>query len=213
MISLALLSGCTAVSHPSALGTAAPDSAAAVAIPVTSSAPVPLSASPPAPELPSTATASTVGTPTSAAVASPTTSPTALSSNDIAAGVRATAQAFFTDLNIAFATGDLTSYNALTSAGCGCRSIAKTIQDTYNKHQHIVGVALKITSLQVVSFIATGATADVYFSISAGQVFDASGAQVNTALATPAAHSALFIMRVGRGWIVQQNTLLDAPKS
>jgi hypothetical protein len=149
------------------------------------------------------------GTPTSAA----NSPPAALSSSDIATGVRAAAQAFFDDLTVAFATGDVTRITALTAPGCGCRSIVKTINDTYALHQRIVGVVATVTSLHVVSFIASGATADIHFTISAGQVLDASGTEVNTALAAPAAHSAMFIMRVGQGWIVEQNTLLKDAKS
>ncbi|HTC68880.1 MAG TPA: hypothetical protein VK662_04870 [Acidothermaceae bacterium] len=208
MISLALLSGCTAVSHPSALATAAPDSAAAVAIPVSSGPPVSVPASPQISALPSSASASIAGTPTSAA-ASPTLSPTVLSSNDIAANVRATAQAFFTDLNIAFATGDLTAYNALTSPGCVCRSIAKMISDIYGSHEHITGVTATVGSLNVVSFVDAGASADVHYAISAGLILDPDGKQVNVSPAVVDAHIAMFVLKVRGGWLVTQNTRLN----
>ncbi|HEY0869262.1 MAG TPA: hypothetical protein VGD55_02595 [Acidothermaceae bacterium] len=206
-ISLAMLAGCSAASHPSALGPAA-SAPIAVAPSVGPSAPpnsVAASPQPSASASASTESASTAGTPTTAA----DSPPPALSSNDVAANVRATAQAFFADLNIAFATGDLTSYNTLTSPGCVCRSIARTIQDMNAEHEHYSGVVATITSLQVVSFIAAGATADIYFSVSAGKVLDAAGKQVDTSLAAPAAHSAMFILRVGPHWIVEQNTRLD----
>jgi hypothetical protein len=209
MIGLAMLSGCTAVSHPSALGTATPDSAVATAMPASSSSPASVPASPSASELPSSTTASTAGTPTSAAVVSPTASPTALSSNDIAGNVRATAQAFIDDFNIAFATGNVTAIEALTSPACGCRSLVNTIKQITAKNQRFVGVVLSLTSINVVSFVPAGASADMHYSISAGRVLDASGAQVDTSDPTPNGHAALFVLSVDGRWIVEQNTLLD----
>jgi hypothetical protein len=134
--------------------------------------------------------------------------PAALSSNDIAAGVRATAQEFFDDLNIAFATGDVTKYNALTSPGCACRSIALTIKQTFAQGQHIVGVATTVTSISVGSFVAGGANADVHYTISAGRIVDASGRQVNTSVAQPNGHNLMFIVDVHGSWLVTQSTLL-----
>jgi Family of unknown function (DUF6318) len=209
MISLAMLSGCTAASHPSALSAAAPGSAVAATVSVPDSPSISVAASPQPSALPATAAsrASITGTPTSAA----DSSPTALSSTDIATGVRATAQAFFDDFNLAFATGDVTAIEALTSPACGCRSLANTIKQTTAKKQRFVGVVAKLTSLHVVSFIAAGATADVYYTISAGRILDVDGSQVNTTLADTDQHSAMFVMRTDSRWIVQQNTLLNAP--
>jgi hypothetical protein len=162
---------------------------------------------PPARASASTQSASTAGTPTSAA----DSPPAALSSNDIATNVRTTAQAFFADLNIAFATGDVTKITALTSPTCGCRSLVKLIESTYAQHQRIVGVVANLTSLQVVSFVAAGATADMHYSISAGRILDVSGNQVNTSVDNPDEHSAMFVLGTGGQWIVEQNTLLNAP--
>jgi hypothetical protein len=139
--------------------------------------------------------------------------PTALSSSDIAAGVRATAQEFFDDLNIAFATGDVTKIEGLTAPACGCRSVVKTIQDAYSKHERIVGVVSTVTKLDVVSFFATGATANVHYTISAGRVLDANGNQVNTSVADLDQNSAMFVINVGGKWIVQQNTSLNRTKT
>jgi hypothetical protein len=135
--------------------------------------------------------------------------PTVLSSSDIAAGVRATAREFFDDLNIAFATGDVTKIEALTSPACGCRSLVNTIKATYAQHQRIVGVNAVVKSLQVVSFIAGGATADLHYAISAGRILDSNGAQVNSSIRDPDEHSAMFIVQARGAWIVQQNTLLN----
>jgi hypothetical protein len=211
MISLAMLSGCSTGSHPGALAAVAPVSAAAATVSASSNPSVSVAATPQPSALPATpaaSSASIAGTPTSAA----DSSPTALSSTDIAAGVRATAQAFFDDLNIAFATGDVTKITALTAPGCGCRALVKVIKDTYALHQRIVGVTSKVTSLQVVSFIAEGATADLHYSISAGRIVDANGIQVNTSITNPDEHSAMFIFNAGGDWTVEQNTLLNATK-
>jgi len=210
MISLAMLSGCTTASHPGTLAAVAPGSAAAATVFASSNPSVSLTASPQPsapPATPAAPNASIAGTPTSAA----DSSPTALSSNDIAAGVRATAQAFFDDLNIAFATGDVTKITALTAPGCGCRSVVKTVHDTYAKQQRFVGVIAALTSIQVVSFIAAGATADVHYTISAGRIVDVSGTQINTTVLDPDEHSAMFVLGVSGHWIVEQNTLLNAP--
>jgi hypothetical protein len=209
MISLAMLSGCTAASHPSVLAAAAPDSAVAAAVSAPNSPSASVAASPQPSALPgaaATSSASIAGTPTSAADASPT----ALSSNDIATGVRATAQTFFDDLNIAFTTGDVTKITALTAPTCGCRSLVKLITATYAQHQRIVGVVASLTSIQVVSFVPAGATADVHYSISAGRILDVSGNQVNTSVNNPDEHSAMFVLGAGSQWIVEQNTLLNA---
>jgi hypothetical protein len=93
-----------------------------------------------------------------------------------------------------------------------CRSIAKTIHDTYAQHQHIVGVVATVTSLNVVSFVAAGATADVHYSISAGRVIDANGKQVNTSITDPDEHAAMFILGTSGQWVVEQNTLLNATR-
>jgi hypothetical protein len=134
--------------------------------------------------------------------------PTVLSSSDIAAGVRTTAQEFFDDLNIALATGDVTKYNARTSPGCACRSIALTIKQTYAQGQHIVGVSTTVTSISVVSFVTGGANADVHYTISAGRILDAAGKQVNTSVAQPDGHNLMFIVDVHGSWLVTQSTLL-----
>jgi hypothetical protein len=207
MISLAMLSGCTAASHPSVLAAAAPGSAVAAAVSAPNSPSASVAASPQSSALPgaaATTSTSIAGTPTSAADASPT----ALSSNDIATGVRATAQTFFDDLNIALATGDVRAYDALTSPYCSCRSIAKTIAQTYSQHQHFVGAATTVTSIDVVSFVAIGASADVHYTISPGRVLDAQGNQVNTSLAQPNGRSLMFVTSTDGRWLVAQNTLL-----
>jgi hypothetical protein len=142
---------------------------------------------------------------------SATSLPTAQSSSDIAAGVRTTAQEFFDDLNIAFATGDVTKIEALTSPACGCRSLVNTIKSTYAQRQRIVGVSAVVKSLEVVSFIAGGATADLHYAITAGRILDSNGAQVNTSVSDPDEHSAMFIVKARGTWTVQQNTLLNGP--
>jgi Family of unknown function (DUF6318) len=207
-----VLCGCTAnPSHPTQLSSA-PASQSVLPSGRTSTSPA---ASVPAPSLtPSVAVSpTTASSPTTAGTStSPAPSlPAALSSNDIAAGVRATAQEFFDDLNIAFATGDVTKIEALTSPACGCRSLVNTIKATYAQKQRIVGVSTIVKSLQVVSFIAGGATADMHYSISAGQIVDSDGHQVNTSISDPDEHSAMFIVRTRGTWIVQQNTLLNGP--
>jgi Family of unknown function (DUF6318) len=126
-------------------------------------------------------------------------------------GVRGTAQAFIDDFNVAFTTGDVTAIEALTSTTCGCRSLVNTITNTYAKKQRFVGVVAKLTSLEVVSFIAAGATADMYYTISAGRIVDVAGTQINTTLADTDQHSAMFVMLTDGRWIVEQNTLLNAP--
>jgi hypothetical protein len=159
---------------------------------------------PPARASASTQSASTAGTPTSAA----DSPPAALSSNDIATNVRTTAQAFFADLNIALATGNIATYSALTSPGCACRSIAKTIQQTYAQHQRFVGAVTTVKSIDVVSFVALGASADVHYTISPGQILDAHGNQINTSLAQPNGRSLMFVISTNGHWLVLQNTLL-----
>ena len=49
----------------------------------------------------------------------------------------------------------------------------------------------------------------MHYTFSAGRVFDSAGAQVDTSVADPDQHSAMFIMLAGGRWIVEQNTLLD----
>ena len=210
MIGLAMVSGCTAASHPSALATAASAPTGVAPTVGSSGSPSSVAASPQAPvpsATPTASSASIAGTPTSAADASPT----ALSSNDIAAGVRATAQAFIDDFNVAFVTGNVTAIEALTSPSCGCRSLVNTIKQIDAKKQHFVGVVAKLTSVQVVSFIATGATADMHYTFSAGRVLDSSGNAVDISVADPDEHSAMFVMLTGGRWVVEQNTLLNVP--
>lgn len=84
-----------------------------------------------------------------------------------------------------------------------------TIKATYAEHQRFVGEVMTLKSINVVSYIASGASADILYSISAGRVLDATGAQVNTADPFPNGHSALFIVDVNGKWLVEQNTLLD----
>ncbi|HEY8728364.1 MAG TPA: DUF6318 family protein [Acidothermaceae bacterium] len=136
--------------------------------------------------------------------------PGALSSQDIEAGVRATTQEFFDDLNTAIATGDVSKITALTAPACGCRSIVQTIQQTYAQHERFQGVVATLQSQNVVTFLPSGATVDLHFSITAGVVVDADGKQVNTSIGAPAAHSAMFIAREANGWRVQQNTILSS---
>ena len=208
-----MVCGCTKASHPTQLSTASGSQPIAATDPA-SSAPI---ASTPAPSVaPSVAVSSSAASsPTTAGTSSSsaTSLPTPLSSSDIAAGVRATAQEFFDDLNIAFATGDVTKIEALTSPACGCRSVVNTIKNTYAQHQRIVGVVSTVTKLEVVSFFSTGATANVHYTISAGRVLDANGTQVNSSVADLDQNSAMFVIKVGGKWIVQQNTSLNRAKT
>jgi len=213
MLAAFSLSACTAsTSHPSKL-TGSVLSPSLPPVTASSSAAV-ATASTSAPILvvPAESTnASNAGTPTSPPNSSPTAVlPTALSSQDIEAGVRATAQEFFDDFNTAFATGDVARLESITAPQCGCQSLIRTVNDTYAKGQRFQGVIFTLRSISVVSFVAAGATADIRYSISAGQVLDSAGHQVNTADPFPNGHSALFVLRVGGKWIVEQNTLLDA---
>jgi len=105
----------------------------------------------------------------------------------------------------------VTAIEALTSPTCGCRSLVNSIKQIHAKKQHFVGVVATLKSLQVVSFIDVGATADMHYAFSGGRVVDASGAQVDTSVADSDQHSAMFIMLTGGQWIVEQNTLLNAP--
>jgi Family of unknown function (DUF6318) len=205
-----VLCGCTAnPSHPTRLSSA-PASQSVLPSGRTSTSPA---ASVPAPSVtPSVAVSpTTASSPTTAGTStSPAPSlPAALSSNDIAAGVRATAQEFFDDLNIAFATGDVTKIEALTSPACVCRSIAKMITDIYAKHQHLVGVASSVKTLNVVSFVLGGANADVHYAISAGQILSADGLEVSASPAVLDAHVVMFVISVRGQWLVTQNTRLN----
>jgi hypothetical protein len=208
MAGLSLCACTTATSHPRALGSAAPiPLPSAIGASSIRAAESPSSLSPSATTASPPVAVSPAGTPSGAAVLSPG----ALSSADIAAGVRATAQEFFADLNIAFATGDVSKVEAITSPACGCRSLINTIKTTYANKQRIVGVTASVKSLSVVSFIPAGATADTHYQISAGQVVDANGHQVNTSVEDPDEHSAMFITSEHGSWIIQQNTLLNGP--
>lgn len=156
--------------------------------------------------------ASNAGTPTSPPNSSPIAVPSAaLSSQDIEAGVRATAQQFFDDLNTAFATGDVSKITALTAPACGCRNLVKMIADTYGQHEHIVGVSATMTKLTIATLLPSGATLDLRYAISGGHILDVAGKQINTSVANPDEHSAMVIINAGGQWTVQQNTLLNSP--
>jgi hypothetical protein len=146
------------------------------------------------------------GTTTSAApaVAAPPTSADAIAMN-----VRATAQAFVDDFNIALATGDTTKIEALTSTTCGCRQLVNTIKQHTAKGERYDGVSFTLRSIEV-SFLAAGANGEIKYSVSAGHVLDASGKQVTATTPTPDGDNDLFIINVDGRWIVQQSTLLGA---
>jgi hypothetical protein len=199
------LAGCSAdVSHPSALGSAssAPP-AAAPRSPVAVSAPPSPAASSAAAVI---ASPSFSGTPTSTAAedASPPTS-----ADVIATHVRATAQAFVDDFNVALATGDTTKIEALTAPTCGCRKLVNTIKQIAAKGEHFDGVSFTLKSTDV-TFHAAGASGEIRYTVSPGRVLDAAGKQVNTTRPTPDGDNDLFIINANGRWIVQQSTLLGA---
>jgi hypothetical protein len=212
MLAAFSLSACTAsTSHPSKL-TGSVLSSSLPPVTASSSATVEAaSTSAPILVIPAESTkASNAGTPTSPPNSSPTAVlPTALSSQDIEAGVRATAQQFYDALNIGFATGNLAVYEGMTSPNCVCRSIAKTLDGIYGKQQRVQGVAATVQSINVVSYISDGASADVRYSISAGKIVDSSGVKISDSPAQPNAHVLMFILRVGNEWLVEQNTRLN----
>jgi hypothetical protein len=213
MLAAFSLSACSgSTSHPTKLAGSVPSPSLS---PVTASSTAAVQAattSAPILMVPAESTkASKAGTPTTFPNSSPTAtaSPTALSSQDIEASVRATAQKFFDDLNIGFATGNLAPYEGMTSPNCVCRSIAKTLDGIYGQQQRVQGVAATVQSINVVSYISDGASADVHYSISAGKIVDSSGAKVNDSPAQIDAHVLMFILRVGNAWVVEQNTRLN----
>ena len=211
MLAAFSLSACTAsTSHPSKL-TGSVLSPSLAPVTASSSATVEAaSTSAPILVIPESTNATNAGTPTSPPNSSPTAVlPTALSSQDIEAGVRATAQQFYDDLNIGFATGNLAAYEGMTSPNCVCRSIAKTLDGIYGKQQRVQGVAATVQSINVVSYISDGASADVRYSISAGKIVDSSGVKITDSPAQPNAHVLMFILRVGNEWLVEQNTRLN----
>ena len=146
------------------------------------------------------------GTPTSAALsdASPPTS-----AHVMAIHVRATAQAFVDDFNVALATGNTAKIEALTSATCGCRKLINTINQHTAKGERYEGVSFTLKSIDV-SFLAAGASGEIKYSVSAGRVLDAAGKQVATTTPTPDGDNDLFIINADGRWIVQQSTLLGA---
>ena len=123
--------------------------------------------------------------------------------------VRATAQAFIDDFNIALATGDTTKIEALTSPTCGCRKLVNTIKQMSVAGEHYNGVVFTAKSIDV-GLLAAGASGDVKYSISAGSVVDATGKEINTTTSTPDGETDLFIVSADGGWIVQQSILLGA---
>jgi hypothetical protein len=206
MAALCLCACTTATSHPRALGSAAPiPLPSAIGASSISAADSPSSLSPSATTASPPVAVSPAGTPSGAAVLSPG----ALSSADIAAGVRATAQEFFADLNIAFATGDLSRFEAITSPGCNCRKAATTITDIYAKGQRIVGVRNTINSIRVTDVGPNSGTVEIFYSISAGRIEDAGGRLVSVTKAEPNGHSYMFIGLLNGGWLILKNTLLD----
>src|SRR5665213_1653895 len=204
---VSLAGGSADVSHPSALGSAtsappatAPRSPTAVSAPA-SSPPSPAAAAPVWVTSPSP---SNSGTPTSAAVgdASPPTS-----ADVIAMNVRATARAFIDDFNIAFASGDTTKIEALTSPTCGCRNLVNKIKQHSAKGERYDGVAFTLKSIDV-TYLAAGATGEIKFSVSAGRILDAAGTAVDTSDAASDGDNDLLIINASGHWIVQQSYLL-----
>ena len=110
---------------------------------------------------------------------------------------------------MAFATGDLTRFEALTSPGCNCRKAVTTIAGIYAKHQRVVGVVNTVRSIHVASFLNDSGTVEVFYSISAGQIVDSNGHQVSATRPEPNGHSFMFIGLVSDKWLVLKNTLLD----
>ncbi len=144
------------------------------------------------------------GTPTSAAAvdASPPTS-----ADVIATNVRATAQAYIADFNIALATGDVTRIEALTSSTCGCRSLVNEIKQMAAKGERYDGVVFTVKSIDVTD-LAAGASGDVKYAISAGRVLDAAGTEVRATLPRPDEENDLFMTNSNGHWTVQQSYLL-----
>lgn len=211
MLAAFSLSACTAsTSHPSKLSGSVQSPSLAPVTASSSPAVEAASTSTPILVVPAESTkASNAGTPTSPPNSSPTAVPSgALSSQDIEAGVRATAQEFYDDFNTALETGEVAAINALTAPSCGCRSLVKTISQTYANHERFVDASFTVRSIDVVSFVGAGATAEVHYSLSAGRVLNAAGVQVDTAKPFPNGHSVLFVLKVGDHWVVEQNTLL-----
>lgn len=123
--------------------------------------------------------------------------------------VRATAQAFVDDFNIALATGDTTKIEALTAPTCGCRKLVNTIKQHSAKGERYEGVAFTLKSIHV-SFLAAGASGEIKYSVSAGRVLDESGKQVITTTPTADGDNDLFVISADGRWIVQQSTVLGA---
>jgi hypothetical protein len=201
-----LLAGCSAtVSHPSVLGSAGSvPSAAAPPSPVAATAPVSPSLRPAAPS--SGSESPTIsGTPTSGV----DTSANPTSADVSASQVRATARAFIDDFNIALATGDVTKIEALTSPTCGCRSLVNTIKQMSARGERYDGVLFTLKSIDV-SFLAAGASGAINYSISAGRVLNAAGAEVRASSPTPDGRADLFVISANGDWMVQQSILLGA---
>ena len=131
------------------------------------------------------------------------------SADNIAMHVRATARAFIDDFNIALATGDTTKIEALTSPTCGCRQLVNTIKHHAAKAERYDGVAFTLKSIDV-TFLAAGASGEVKYSISAGQVLDAAGTAVDSFTPTPDGDADLFIVSANGRWTVQQSYLVGA---
>lgn len=123
--------------------------------------------------------------------------------------VRATAQAFVDDFNMAFATGDTAEIEALTSTTCGCRQLVNTIQQHTAKGEHYDGVSFTLKSIDV-SFLAAGANGEIKYSISSGRILDAVGKEVIGSGPTTDGDAQLFIIHSDGRWIVQQSILLGA---
>jgi hypothetical protein len=131
------------------------------------------------------------------------------SADVMATHVRATAQAFIDDFNIALATGDVTKIEALTSPTCGCRSLVNTIKQMSASGERYDGVVFTLKSIDV-SFLAAGASGEIKYSISAGRVLDAAGKDVHASSPTPDGDADLFITSANGRWVVQQSYLLGA---
>jgi hypothetical protein len=211
LLGAVFVAGCSSdVSHPSALGTRPPAARPVASAPALTAAVSPAS---PSPNGADSSTAAAVmpespaisGTPTSAASAN--VSP--LPADVISQHVRATAQAFVDDFNIALATGDTTKIEALTSPTCGCRRLVNSIKQMSSTGEHYDGVVFTAKSIDV-ELLAAGASGDVKYSISAGSVVDATGKEINATTSTPDGETDLFIISAGGGWIVQQSILLGA---
>ena len=123
--------------------------------------------------------------------------------------VRATAQAYIDDFNIALATGNVTKIEALTSPTCGCRVLVNRIKKMTADGQRFDGIAFTLKSVDV-TYLSAGASGNVRYSVSAGRVLDVAGTDLGPLSAIPDVDNDLFIISRDGNWMVQQSTLLGA---